>query len=179
MKSDLESQKSTTELGTPMETAISYTVGMLGKTKEGIILYDGKETVTLKDKTTGSVVFSEAFSKLKKVRRAEFALYFKSSGKTIAVLYGDYKSYSANVGTALSYGFTGVATTRANTINDASGIEDWIKIFETAGIIGLNASPRNMLNLTMKSVKITFIVFAVITVLLFIIPMIIVSLSDK
>ncbi|PKQ25281.1 MAG: hypothetical protein CVT64_10665 [Actinobacteria bacterium HGW-Actinobacteria-4] len=129
----------------PLATNVTYTSGMLGRPQPGMLVFDGVDTVTL-IADDGAVVFSKSTSTLGRVRRAEYALYFKGEGKTIAVMFGNALTYMAASGSLLQFGVVGavLADRNAKGHTKASGMDEWESALKATGNMGFNASSGNI-----------------------------------
>lgn len=153
-----------------LETPVQFADG-LGRTQRGATLsFDGTSLVTL-TREDGTVRFSTPISSLGKVRRAEFALYFKVDGKMVTAMFGNPLKYiGKNVGieaagraggtvTSVAAGYGAVKASQKD--NTASGLEAWVALLQEHGVMGLNASPQALWN---KMWKWTGIVVGVLLV---------------
>ncbi len=156
-------------LNQPIVTEVSYARGMLGRATPGVLNYDGKGNIWLIDKSTNQPVFSQPLNTIKSVKRAEYALYFKIEGKTIAVMFGNALKYAVKSGATANVGVAGLAysTVSANKMNTESGLETWVSLLQASGSMGANFSPNNITKGALKygSIAVGILILIVIVVL--------------
>lgn len=128
-----------------IQTPVRYTIGMLGKSTDGVLSFDGVSVVQLVDTTTNTIVFSKQLSELGRVSRAEWALYLTVPGisKKVAVLFGNDKRYIVENGAMMPFGIAGAigGVLRSNQLNQRSGLETWVALFKANNMIN-NFSPN-------------------------------------
>ncbi len=135
---------------TPLVTPIDYVVGMTGRPQTGTLVYDGKGRVVLAD-DAGEPVFEKPLGEIGKVRRAEWAIYVKIDGKTITLMFGDYKKYAltnavlnAPLGSDLGQLVGTLAGMKLSTDwNRQAGQDDWWDLLTAHNAAGIDASPAN------------------------------------
>jgi len=164
-----EAPRQTQILNQPISTEVSYAIGMLGRATPGVLNYDGKGSIWLMDKSTNQPVFSQPISTITKVKRAEYALYFKIEGKTITVMFGNAIKYALKSGVTANIGVAGLAysTVSANKMNNESGLENWVSLLQSSGSMGANFSPNNITKGTLKYASIGVGILILVVIYIF------------
>lgn len=128
----------------PLATNVEYTIGLMGRAQPGMLVFDGVDKIVLVA-NDGTEIFSKTTAQLGKVRRVEYALYFKVDGKTITIVFGNALKYVAASGGLMQAGVAGVVLSDlyAKGHTSASGMDQWEATLKATGNSGLNASARN------------------------------------
>ena len=124
----------------------------MGRPQKGTILYDGKGRVVLAD-DAGTPVFDKPLGEIGKVRRAEWAIYLKIDGKTVTLMFGNYKKYALTnavlgvpIGSDLGQIVGTLAGVKLSTDwNREAGQDDWWNLLTAYNPAGINATPVNNL----------------------------------
>jgi len=128
-------------------TAIKFSKSLLARPEEGAINYDpASDNIWLTD-AAGQTIFSQTMSSLGKTRRAEYALYMKTSIGTVTIMFADARKYVAKSGSLMAFGIIGtiLSARTAEKMAESGDINKWIDLLKAKGVMGLNASPYNML----------------------------------
>ncbi len=142
----------------PRSNDIIYNVGWLTKNKRGTLQYNpSTQQITLTDKATLQMVFTRSVTSFTSIQRAENALYFRFDSKTVGVSFGNLMEYMLRAGASMNLGAAGTAVTQheANSLNQKSGIDDWVALLQQLNVSMTNFSPN-------RSMKLAFIIAAIV-----------------